>query len=490
MKRQGLLLFGFLLMRPASAHQLESFPGEIDRSQSPSVSEALESGTATPKREGLAIAYLAKGDYAKALESLDEPTQRQFPWMKEYLTRLIPLQTSFVRRDSERFSLFLPADQTFLSDYALPVLEQSSATMEKILGHRPKERIRVEIYPTQESFSAASTLSMETLERSGAIGICKFHRLMILSPRALPLGYRWLDALSHEYVHLIVNEMSGSKVDLWFHEGTARYFENAYRMDVPSFLTPEQKMKLKEALEKNELISFARMSPSMVYLKNQEEVSLAFSEVSYAVSQLIKKAGPTTFARFLKAAQRLPFKEAFNSVFNMSLEQFEWDWREALKTETWEKTKGALTDEIRFSRVEENALIGADVQGRVQLGDQMRRRNKPAAALIEYERALKDEPDNAVVLLKAAKTCLILEDPHTAVSYLKRATDKNPNYGTPYYELARLSGDREAVSLLMDYMAINPFDPRAHEALSEVWRRRGELPRSLRERAIYDDLMK
>src|SRR6185436_16415221 len=100
-------------------------------------------------------------------------------------------------------------------------------------GHRPEGKIRVEIYPNKEDFSKASTLSLETLERSGAIGICKFHRLMIMTPQALPIGYRWLDALSHEYIHLTVNEMSASKAELWLHEGTARYFETAYRSQPP-----------------------------------------------------------------------------------------------------------------------------------------------------------------------------------------------------------------------------------------------------------------
>ncbi len=228
------------------------------------------------------------------------------------------VSASLEKHDSEHFELWTPPGQSFLADIALPVLEKNAAHLESIFGYRPAARIRVEIYPNKDDFSTASTLSVETLERSGAIGICKFHRLMIVSPRALPLGYRWLDALCHEYTHLIINELSHTKAELWLHEGTARYFETSYRSNPPVFLTPDQKTKMKEAVEKNTLVPFARMSPSMVYLKDQDEVSLAFAQVSYAVSQLVQSTSPRFYADFLRDLSQMPFAKAFEKRFHQS----------------------------------------------------------------------------------------------------------------------------------------------------------------------------
>ncbi|MCB4755640.1 MAG: tetratricopeptide repeat protein [Elusimicrobia bacterium] len=475
----GALLLSFSF---TAAHQLGLGPEAGDRTQL----ELVESGRATPNNCLTALYHLSAGDYQKAFDSLTPEGEREFPWLRSYLEGLHSVSSTLIKSESEHFIFCTPHDQEFLKEYALPALEDTATYMEKAWGYRPEGHVRVEIYSNKDDFSKASTLSPETLERSGAIGICKFHRLMILSPRSLPLGYRWLDSLSHEYVHLLINELSGCRMELWLHEGTARYFDTAYRKNPPEFLTPDQKTKLKEALEKDTLISFARMSPSMVVLKDQNEVTLAFAEVSHAVSILVKDSGTNKYAGFLRSLSELPFNDAFKKSFSLTPEDFEKKWRGDLEREKWEKTKGTLSDAVVFKSFSEDDVIGADVQGRVHLGDEMRKRRQFGAALMEYEKALQEEPDNAVVLLKAAKTHLASNDREKAVQKLRRATDKNPNYVTPHIELALLVEPKEALPHLLEANAINPFDPRIHGMLSEIYAKRGEGEKSKRESEIYD----
>jgi len=234
--------------------------------------QIVEAGRASPTNVPGPFYYLSQYNYKKALALVSDSMEGPFPWIKGYLEGLLEVWTPLVRYESDYFVLYVPKNQEFLKDYVLPTLEAVGRHLEEALGHRPAQKIQVEIYPNKEDFSKASTLSLETLKRSGAIGICKFHRLMIMSPQSLPLGYRWLDALSHEYVHLMVNELTHSKAELWLHEGTARYFETSFRASPPLFLSPHQKTKLMEAIEEEKLISFKRMSPSLVYLKDQDEV--------------------------------------------------------------------------------------------------------------------------------------------------------------------------------------------------------------------------
>jgi tetratricopeptide (TPR) repeat protein len=102
------------------------------------------------------------------------------------------------------------------------------------------------------------------------------------------------------------------------------------------------------------------------------------------------------------------------------------------------------------------------------LGDRFRQSGRLDAALIEYEKALKDEPDNALILLKAAKTHLALGQKDAAIENLRRATAMNPNYGTPHIELALLVEGKEAEEHLQEAIAINPFDPRIKQRQSEL----------------------
>jgi len=483
-------LFLFLLLvvpPPLNSFQIDS-PGEGKQKGDPL--QLLESGLGAQKNLPLTFQFLSAYEYEKALKAVTLETSRRFPWIKEYLTELIEVRSPLTRFESEHFILLLPSDQLFLKDYVVPVLEKVGAHMEEIFDHRPKNKIQVEIYPSKEDFSKASTLSKETLKRSGAIGICKFHRLMIMSPRTLPLGYRWLDALSHEYIHLIVNELSYSKAELWLHEGTARYFETSYRSSPPKFLSPNQKSKLKEAFEKEELIPFKRMSPSLVYLKDQDEVSLAFSQVSHAVSMLIEKKGKKKFTTFLRFLRKKTFPDAFKRVYNQDPFEFEENWKIILGQADWEKTKGAMSDEIRFESFDEDSLIGANVKGKIRLGDRMRLRGHLEAALIEYEKALDEEPDNAVILLKVARTQLKLGKKEEALRNLERAVEKNPNYGTPHIELAKFIDPSKSIPYLLTANAINPFNPEIHALLARAYRAIGEEQKALREEEISVLLMK
>jgi len=447
--------------------------------------QILESGQASPETMPSALYFLSQGDYPRALEAVDAQTAAQVPWIKSYLEGAVKASGGLERSESDHFILFTPPGQKFLAQYALPALEAAASYFERAFAHRPKGKIRVEIYPNKEDFSAASTLSIPILETSGAIGICKFHRLMILSPQFLPLGYRWLDALAHEYGHLIINELTQTRMELWLHEGTARYFDTAWRSDPPLFFFFFQKLDLKTAQEEGRLVSFARMSPSMVYLKDQGEVSLAFSEVSHAVSTLLKTKGVRAYGGFLRSMGERGFNEAFKKAFKQTPAEFEKTWLAHLARESWSKTKGAMRDEIQFSAVSEEDFIGANAQSEVRLGDRMRLKGYIEAALMQYEKALRQEPDNAVILLKAARMNLILKESAEAERLLRLAIEKNPNYGTPYLELAGLVEPKEAVHLYLEANAINPFDPRIHAGLSEAYGKLGgDLERAFEESVL------
>ncbi len=434
------------------------------------VFSTLEAGQATRQNVPEAVYLLGQGDYTAALHAAQRDDPESQDWLTSYLWDLVAVNKDLQRFESKNFVLYVPAEQAFLASLALPSLEKAAETLSRHFGHRPSEKIRVEIYPTLEDFSKASTLSMETLKRSGAIGICKFHRLMIVTPEALPLGYRWLDALSHEYLHLNINELSASKAELWLHEGTARYFETMYRLNPPDYLSPHQKTQLLEALEKGELVTFKRMSPSMVYLKDQDEVSLAFAQVAHAVSVLVADHSEKKFVSFMRDLSKTPFTESFQRNFKMTVLEFEERLKTVLAGEKWERTRGSLSDEVRFAGLNEAEEIGADAQGRVRLGDRFRLRENFEAALIEYNKALSDEPDNAIILLKVAKTHLALGNKPEAIRNLRRAVVKNPNYVTPHVELALLLDEKDALPHWHEAAAINPFDLRVRAVLDKLLR--------------------
>jgi tetratricopeptide (TPR) repeat protein len=84
--------------------------------------------------------------------------------------------------------------------------------------------------------------------------------------------------------------------------------------------------------------------------------------------------------------------------------------------------------------------------------------------------AKASQGEDAVILLKVAKTHLALGNKQKAIDDLRRATEKNPNYITPHIELALLVDEKEALPHWLEAVAINPFDPRVRQAMERLKR--------------------
>ena len=62
-----------------------------------------------------------------------------------------------------------------LAPYVEDVLEQSYQHLGALFDLFPGEKIRVEIFPTTDTFYPASSLAARDIEVSGAIGICSYN---------------------------------------------------------------------------------------------------------------------------------------------------------------------------------------------------------------------------------------------------------------------------------------------------------------------------
>ncbi|HCJ66619.1 MAG TPA: hypothetical protein DHV62_04655, partial [Elusimicrobia bacterium] len=344
----------------------------------------------------------------------------------------------------------------------------------------------------------SSTLSEKEVDTSGAIGICKFNRLMIISPRLLAYGYRWLDSLSHEYVHYLVNRLTLYHCPLWLHEGIAKYFDRKWLDKEVDYLTPPYENLLANADKENKLISFTRMSPSLVKLNSQEEVSLAFAEVANTVDYLIRNYGQEKLLSLLTELKTVENENiAFYTTYGLEQGKIEKNWQESLKRKEMKTYPGASIEKIKFTdetSVDEiDEFIGADLRGHIRLGDKFRLRGKHEAALTQYAEALKKEPHNPLILNKIAKVYLSLNNKEEAEKKLLNAIKTNPNYGASYFHLGNLYLSEEkykpAGENYREYLQINPFDPYLHKNLGFLYYESGEKLKAKNEWLIAKQLI-
>ena len=287
------------------------------------------------------------------------------------------------RHESPHFVILLDEKQDgILVDTLTDALEKTHQVMAEQYGFKPKEKVRVELFPDARAFYLASTLSVRDIEVTGAVGLTKFNKLQFLSPRALVHGYRWLDAISHEYMHYLIVKLTSNKAPIWFHEGLSKYEETRWR-NGPSYLSPVNQTLLAQALANEKLIPFEKMEPSLISLETPEDVQLAYAQAASAIEFILTTAGHDRLQEIMKRMADSNTRgagEAIKEVLGFEFSEFEKKWREFLASKELSPVPGVAvhrykvsegrTDEERLDMEEIKSMVA---RNRAHLGDRSER---------------------------------------------------------------------------------------------------------------------
>jgi tetratricopeptide (TPR) repeat protein len=447
-----------------------------------------------------------RGEYQEALKLMksaievggEEEKRKVFALFIEQTLGVI---TSLKKFESPHFLIMLDEKQEgFLSSYIIDALETTYQVMARHYGFEPKEKIRVEIFPDTKTFYYASSLSARDIE-IGAVGLAKFNKLMLLSPAALVHGYRWLDAISHEYMHYLIVKLTANKAPIWFHEGLAKYEETQWRKG-PSYLSSPFETLLAHALTERKLIPFEKMEPSVVRLETPEEVQLAYVEAASAIEFIIAKAGQEGLKEIMKRMATQNSKgasESIQEVLGLTFDEFERDWKGFLTTKGLMERSGAnirhykikegKADEERLDMEEIKSLVA---RNRAHLADLLREKGRKGAAVLEYRRALHENPDSVPILNKISSCLIGMDRDGEAREFLTRAKELAPDHPAPYTYLGqsylKLKDFKKAKESFSESVQINPFDPEAHQGLAQAYEMLGEKGAAHKEQEIADKL--
>jgi tetratricopeptide (TPR) repeat protein len=449
---------------------------------------------------------LHRGEYARAAERFGEAMKLrgrvgdEARQLRDLARATDETTKDYVSLRGKHFVVWhKPGKDDLLAPYALEALEKAMAALGDDLGWRPSEPVRVEIYPEVADLARVSTLTLKEIETSGTIALCKYNRLMIVSPRALVAGYPWLDTLNHEYTHYVVTRISHNTVPIWLHEGIAKFEERRWRGTSGGGLTPVMEHLLALGVAHKHLITFAEMHPSMAKLPSQEDTALAFAEVYTVVDYLHEKDGwPGVRALIKRFADGKPFDD------RNGMAELEATWRTWLRGKKLRMHPGLLPAEaeLRFKKgagkpteasEDDSARIGEERARKfARLGGMLRARHRLAAAATEYEKAQAIVgAGNPAVANKLARTYLELGDVPHAIAAAEPALELYPDQAAPNATLGeawlRKGDNKKAAQYLEAALAINPFDPAVHCGLEQAWRALKD-PRADRETAACQSL--
>lgn len=388
---------------------------------------------------------------------------------------------------------FKPGVDELLVPYADEALEQAYERLGELFRHRPKEPVRVEIYGHVENLADVSPLKASEIRTSGTIALCKYNRLMIVSPRALVYGYSWLDTLAHEYIHLLVTKRSRNQVPIWLHEGMAKFFENRWRETTNATLSPRSEDLLARALKKKKLIRFEAMSPSMAKLPSQEDTALAFAEVFMVMELLYEKGGMDAINQLLDAMRDgSSDREAVERVAQKQFRRFQREWKNYLyqrnlKLLPTHGEVGLLFRDEAKPKDELRSIEHEKARDLTYLGDRLAVRKRFKAAAKEYRKALVlAGGPNPLVSAKLANALLKQGKYSKVASVVTPAIELNPNHVLLYLYRGkarlRVGDAAKALVDLTQANRINPFDPELHGLLAEALTKLGRSEEADRER--------
>lgn len=388
---------------------------------------------------------------------------------------------------------YLPGPDEILVPYAGATLEAAYEQLGAVFRYYPAEPVHVDILPRTEDLAAMTPLSREEIETSGTIAMCKYDRLMVVSPRDLVYGYGWRDTLAHEYIHFLLTRRSGNRVPLWLHEGLAKYFEVRWRSDAQPRLAPTSEHALAEALRRRRLISLDQIHPSIAKLPSQEAAALAFAEVHTLITWLRERGGQEGLNELLDALRDgAKLDAALERSYGRSFAQVRRGWRRWLKRQSFDRIPRAVRPRklFRGSDREEDELESIEEEaGRehAYLGDLLRARGRSEAALREYRKAAEVVGATSPILQgKVALALLELQRYEAVLDAVEVVLLSYPSHVLlPLVQgeaLLRLGRFEEAAGALEKALDLNPFDRKVHRLLAESYESLGRADEAVFER--------
>jgi tetratricopeptide (TPR) repeat protein len=434
-----------------------------------------------------------KGNYSKALEygkrveMSDETNKENFSPL-DYFLKVSEFGLKFREATTKHFKIryMNPKDKILIS-YAEAVLEKAYYEVGLDIDSYPDRPIVVEIYPDLKSFTEASTLSENDIKTTGVVGICKFNRIMILSPRLLPKGFSWFDTLVHEYAHYLVFIKSQNKTPVWIHEGIAKFEEKRWEGRDSDVITPFYETLLAIALRDNKLISIDKMHPSFGKLDSAYEAQLAFAQSGSMIEYLANTWGNNAIVRLLDNLRKThDYKLSIKMVTGKEFDSFYDSWTQYLKSKKLsvripdvEVKELRFTEDRRSQDGSEDLIDIDDIKAREysRLGDMLRTRGRLKAAAYEYEKAMHFDQTSPVLLNRLTSVKTDLGQYDNAEQLLKPIIELYPDYIDTHLNLGRIYSIRgnfeKAEEELKLALSINPFDPKIHTALIAVYENQG-----------------
>lgn len=388
---------------------------------------------------------------------------------------------------SRRFVVrFSPGPDEAVLPYLLEAAEAAFDVLSLRLGMTVPVPVRIEVLPSVAALSAASGADAEDLVRSGAVAVCDFNKLMLLSPSQLPYGYPFADTVAHELVHLFLTVRAGHRLPVWFQEAVAKYLEPAWRGDPPGTLHRSMTELLGDAFASGRMVRFDDLRTTLSRMPSPDRTALAFAQLSSFASFLVESEGDEVLGRMADEMRVGDEEVALLRATGKTLGELESDWLKRLAGEGLEvegRGRGVLVRESDSP----DAGLSPSAAAVLRVGDLLRRKGHAAQAAERYARVVAAHP-HPLLVARLAAAWNEARKPEEVLDLLDRVGLDEVEWAVLSRErgraLAALGRHAEAEGPLLRAVRTDPYDPGTHEALARVMAAQGRAAEADREQRL------
>jgi tetratricopeptide (TPR) repeat protein len=304
-------------------------------------------------------------------------------------------------------------------------------------------------------------------------------------------------------MHYLIVKLTSNKAPIWFHEGLSKYEETRWR-NGPTYLSPLYQTLLARAQANDSLIGFERMEPSLIHLETPDDVQLAYAQAASAIDFIIESIGHAGLKKIMESMVNSESEgagESIQEVMEMSFPEFEEKWAAYLGSKEFIPLAGATVHrhkvregEMDRERMDLEEIKSLVARNRTHLGDKLKERGRPGAAVKEYQRALAETQDAVPIRNRLSSILIGLGRHEEALEILNRTVELAPDHPTPYTQLGRIYLARKdfekAKVAFEESIQINPFNPNIHMGVANAYAMLGDQDGSAKERDIARKLIR
>ncbi|MFO0547964.1 MAG: hypothetical protein U0271_06230 [Polyangiaceae bacterium] len=289
-----------------------------------------------------------------------------------------------------------------LAPYIFDCVTRARETFTRDLGVTMPAVVRIEMVRDQFGLSAMTGLPLAAARTTGTIGIAKWGRVVVVSPRAMPRGYGFLDTIAHELTHLALTRGSQDRAPLWLQEGVARREESRWRTELPFDDRPSADQVAWFGYENKIGPEIDQIGPSIALLPSARDAAVTYAKVESFMGFYARTAGDQAMERLLAAFKDAPDPDKLDAVVEGVTGTRFTSWKDRWRTEVLATAKPLPASERPGAHPPKEMK---DARQRYRLGDLLLARDHAKAAVRELDQATTLVPRDATIrgLLGAAR---------------------------------------------------------------------------------------